>query len=275
VAAFWLKAAVIGFASGVLSGMFGVGGGIVTTPAIRLLLGASAISAVASTLPAIIPTALTGGYTYVRNRIADVRVGVTVGLAGAVSAVLGAYLTRYIGGSVLLIATAVLIVYMAGDMAVFALRHAGDEAPVHGVGADEESLLAAERARARFRPSLGPLILLGAATGLYSGLLGLGGGFIIVPALTRLFGFSAKRAIGTSLVAIAILAVPATITHAVLGHIDWRIALAIAVMVVPGSLIGSRITIAASERFLRLGFATLLIVAAGFLAANELGWLGR
>jgi uncharacterized protein len=276
VAAFWLKAAIVGLVSGVLSGMFGIGGGLITTPAIRLFLGGSAIAAVASTLPAIIPTALAGGYTYIRNGVADVRTGVIVGSSGAATAILGAYLTRFIGGSVLLIVTAVIIAYMAVDMTLLALRpQPGPPAPPAPLGDADAALAAQTPAAHRLRPTPAALVLVGAVTGLYSGLLGLGGGFIIVPVLSRWFGFSAKRAIGTSLVAIAILSIPATITHAILGHIDWRIALALAVMVVPGSLIGARITLASSERTVWLGFAALLVVAAFVLAANELGLFAR
>jgi uncharacterized membrane protein YfcA len=107
-------------------------------------------------------------------------------------------------------------------------------------------------------------------TGLYSGLLGLGGGFVLVPVLTRWFGFSAKRAVGTSLVAIAVLAVPGAVTHYVLGHIDLRLALALSLTVIPGSLLGAKITAVASESFVRVGFAVLLVVAAVLLAVNEI-----
>lgn len=276
MAAFWLKAAAVGFVSGILSGMFGIGGGIITTPAVRLLLGASAIAAVASTLPAILPAALAGSYTYVRSGVADPRMGLTIGLSGALTAVAGAYLTRFIGGSILLVVTAAIIAYMAVDMALLAMRRPPAEPTPRAPLAEEESV-PAERPHGapRFQPTRRALAVLGAVTGLYSGLLGLGGGFIIVPVLTRWFGFSAKRSIGTSLVAIAILSVPAMITHALLGHIDWRIAIALAVMVVPGSFIGAHITLRSSERATRLGFAVLLVVAALLLAGNELAVLVR
>lgn len=270
-ALFWLKAAAVGLVSGILSGMFGVGGGIITTPAIRLLLGGSAISAVASTLPPIILTSITGALSYARNRIADVPSGLQVGGWGALLAVAGAYLTKFIGGSFLLLATATIITYMAVDMALLALGVPQTAGTTETPLADEEAMLAARHpGRHVFQPTPAALAVVGAVTGLYSGLLGLGGGFVIVPVLTRWFAFSAKRAIGTSLVAIAILSVPATVTHALLGHIDWRIAVALSVMVIPGVLVGARITRAASERGVRLGFAALLVISAVLLAGNEL-----
>ncbi len=285
-AVFWLKALVVGAVSGVLSGMFGIGGGMITTPAIRLLLGGSAIVAVATPLPIIIPTAITGAIGYVRREIADVRAGLIVGGSGALAAVVGAYATRWIGGSALMIATGVLVVYMSADM-LLASRRAGPgaHAPEAAASASEEGpLLVSDDVpvaedTAPPAPADRPapvsalkLAVLGLGAGLYSGLLGLGGGFVIVPALIRLFGFGTKRAIGTSLVAIAILSVPGTITHALLGHIDWRLAIALSVTVIPGAWLGARVTAAASERHVRAAFAIMLAVVGVVMLANE-GWV--
>ena len=89
--------------------------------------------------------------------------------------------------------------------------------------------------------------------------------------LTRWMRFDIKRAIGTSLLAIAILAIPGTITHALLGHIDWRIALVLALGVIPGALIGARLSLGAAERTIRLAFAAMLVVVGAWLAISELG----
>ena len=305
--AFWLKTLIVGTVSGVLSGMFGIGGGMITTPAIRLLLGGSAIVAVATPLPIIIPTALTGAIGYARRGIADIRMGVVVGCSGAVAAVAGAWATRWIGGSALMLATGVLVLYLAADM-LLASRRAGDSGgpsevaapraahPVPFDGAQASACVSCDSQASScgttgdslsslgvtgqrlwdtkgVRPPVdnpdGKLILLGLAAGLYSGLLGLGGGFVIVPLLTRVFGLGTKRAIGTSLVAIAILSVPGTITHALLGHIDWRLAVALSLGVIPGAWVGARVTAAASERHVRIAFAILLAVVGAIMLANE------
>lgn len=270
----WLKAGAVGLVSGILSGMFGIGGGIITTPAIRLVLGGSAISAVATPLPVIIPTAITGGISYARRGLADVRSGLQLGAWGALAAVGGAFAAGYIGGRVLLIITALLIGWMAIDMARQAV------APEEPAGAaarvaegDARGKTPLEDAKPRFATTPRSLAVLGLVTGAYSGLLGLGGGFVMVPILTRWFGFPMKRAVGTSLIAIAVLAVPGAITHYLLGHIDAWLALALSVTVIPGSLIGARITAVASERFIRIGFAVLLAIAGIVLVVNELGVL--
>ena len=112
----------------------------------------------------------------------------------------------------------------------------------------------------------GWIATIGAAAGLLAGLLGVGGGVLLVPAYTGLLRLPAKRAVATSLVAVAIFSVPAMITHAVLGHINWSYALPLVVGVVPGAQVGARLTIHGSEARLRLLmglFFTVLALAYG------------
>jgi uncharacterized membrane protein YfcA len=249
----------IGFVSGMLSGMFGIGGGIITTPALRLLLGVPALIAVGTPLPVIIPSAITGAASYARAGLADIRAGVTVGLAGSVFAVGGAFLARRAGGEVVLIVTAVLIIYMAFDMFLQVARGSG-EAPDSSVVPPAAT------------PGIPKLALVGAMTGAFSGFLGLGGGFVLVPLFTRWFRYPVKRAIATSLVAVGILAVPGSITHYLLGNVDLVAAGLLILGVIPGAFVGARVTIGASDRAVRLGFAVLLACVGLLLAASEIGW---
>jgi len=268
-----LTTLAIGLVSGLFSGAFGIGGGIITTPAIRLILGAPALVAVGTPLPVIIPSAITGAYRYLKSDSADLRAGVVMGLSGALTAVLGAWLTQFVGGSVVLLATAALVLYTAVDMVVQAYAP-----PKIRVGAENRAVEAGGEVDSRLsttgRLPLSRLMLVGALTGLYAGFLGLGGGFILVPMLTRWMGFGIKRAIGTSLITIGILAVPGTIAHALLGHIDWTIALILTLGVVPGAWIGARLSLGAADRTIRVSFAAMLVVVGGWLALSELSLLG-
>lgn len=267
-----LATAAIGFVSGVLSGMFGIGGAIATTPAIRLLLDAPALVAVGTPLVAILPSAITGSAQYAKRGLGDLRSGVAIGLAGSATAVLGAWLTRLVGGRVVLLATAALILFTAVDVILQAVRpprielQAAEEFDAANRPPDQAAIIGE-------RPRVAKLVLLGAVTGLYSGFLGLGGGFVLVPMLSRWLKFPVKAAIGTSLVAISILAVPGIITHAVLGNIDWRLAAGLTIGVVPGAFMGARITLGASDRSIRFAFAALLALVGVWLGASEiLGW---
>jgi uncharacterized membrane protein YfcA len=93
-----------------------------------------------------------------------------------------------------------------------------------------------------------------------SGLLGVGGGIVMVPAFTVLLGMPLKRALGTSLVVISALVVPGTIVHAWLGNIDWAIFLALTIGVIPGARIGALVAIGARERTLRMTVGLFLLV---------------
>ena len=103
----------IGLVSGVLSGLFGVGGGIVMTPGIQVLLGAPPIVALATPLPVIFPTALTGALAYRRRGEIDMRAAAWLVGPGVVGAALGAWLTGSIDTRLLLIVTAVLLGWQA------------------------------------------------------------------------------------------------------------------------------------------------------------------
>jgi len=264
---------VAGLVAGVLSGQFGIGGGLVTTPAIRLVLGYPALVAVGTPLPVILPTALAGAVSYARRGFIDVRAGVTMGLVGAVASIAGAWGSALVGGPVVMGLTAGLILWVAGDMAVHTLK--GSRAAVRGLGASEADPAEAHApevpsASAPSSPPLGRLLVVGLVAGLYSGLLGLGGGFVVVPALTRWLGVPLKRALGTSLVVVAVLAVPGTVAHYLLGHVDLTLAAWLIVGTVPGALIGARLTAAAKERTVAIAFSVVLALAGVALAGSEL-----
>jgi uncharacterized protein len=250
----WLPAALVGLGAGILSGAFGVGGGVVTTPAIRMLLGYPELIAVGTPLPVILPTAIAGAFAHVKQGTADIRTGLIVGVWGVPASVAGALLTRLVGGTVVLIITAGLVIVVAIDM----LR---PRTSANRVPADSEP-------GARRRIGL-PAI--GLMAGAYSGFLGLGGGFVLVPLFNRLLGFPIKRAIGTSLVALALFAVPGSLTHLWLGNIDIPLALALTIGVVPGAFIGARFNSAASERTIRTLFALMLASVGILLGLHELG----
>jgi uncharacterized membrane protein YfcA len=258
--------ALAGVGTGVLSGLFGVGGAVISTPAIRAL-GASAAIAVGTTLPAIIPGAASGTWRYRREGLVDRRAVVATAPTGAVAAVVGAYLADVVPGDghLLMLLTAALLALsaarMLGTRAVDPPAPEGDaelaEPPDHPI---------VDAPTSRFA-------LVGALAGLLSGLLGVGGGIVMVPGFTQLVGMPVKRAIGSSLACVAIFAVPGTITHAALGNIDWRFALLLAVGVVPGARLGARLTIAADDKRLRLVVATFLGVMAVLYGVGEVAAL--
>lgn len=265
----------VGFVSGLLSGAFGIGGGLVTTPAIRLVLGYPALVAVGTPLPVILPGAITGALSYRRRGLADLSAGLLIGAAGAATSIAGALASAHLGGTAVLLATAALILWAAVDLTLQA-RDAAARQPDPGAAEADPALdLAAEPAAPAPARPWARLVVIGLVAGAYSGFFGLGGGFVVVPALTRFCSFTMKRAIGTSLVAIAVLAVPGTIAHAALGHVDWTLAALLAVGVVPGAWIGARLTSRTSDAAIRVAFAGFLCLIGVWLAISEVAGLAR
>lgn len=255
-----LLTVVVGVATGVLSGTFGVGGAVISTPGIRAL-GASALAAIGTTLPSILPGAVSGGLRYHGERgLIDWRVVRITAPAGIGASILGSLLAPHVPGHghVLQILTAGLLGYVAYRM----LRTSDDE--------PAEDVLAGTPPHAPVELRTAPAAAVGAIAGGLSGLLGIGGGIVLVPGFVQLAGMRVKQAIATSLVCVGIFAVPGTITHAALGNVDWRFALWLTVGVIPGASLGAALTLRAADHRVRLTVGTFLAVTAVIYAAGEL-----
>ncbi len=259
-----LTAIFVGFASGILSGMFGVGGAVLTTPGIRML-GATPIEAVGSTLPAILPGALSGAWRYSREGMVDWHIALPSGLLGSGFAIAGAELSDHVNAHYLMIATAGLLLF-TGLRNVRSHALATPAAVTVPVGAPAPAAPIPADVRTDVTVPGFVIALVGASAGLMAGLLGIGGGLLLMPAYTVLFRMAPKRAVATSLVAVAMFSIPAMVTHALLGHIHWGFALLLVVWVVPGAQAGAHFTIRGSDarlRFLMGLFFTVLAVVYG------------
>jgi len=243
-----------GLATGVMSGAFGVGGAGISTPLIRVL-GASAAVAVGTTLPSIIPGAASGTVRYQAQRLVDWGLVAVTVPAGILAAIAGAELAHVLpgGGHPLMVLTAGLLLW--SGIRLIRDRPQPADQPSHAISSGR-----------RLAATSG----IGAAAGLLSGLLGIGGGVILVPGFRGLLDVPIKRAIATSLVCVGCLAVPGTLTHAANHDIDWGFALWLTVGVVPGAAIGARAAIRADDHRLRAVFGAFLSVVAVVYGLGEL-----
>jgi uncharacterized membrane protein YfcA len=241
---------LVGFVTGVLSGMFGIGGAVVSTPAIRAL-GATALEAVGSTLPSVLPSSISGSLRYQREHMILGRVVAWVAPFGVVASVAGSRLSESVPGNghALMLLTAALVAYTAYRTAIPNAR-------------------ALERAS--MRDEWWRLAVIGFAAGGLSGLLGVGGGILMVPAFSTWVGIPLKETIATSLACVGIFAIPGTLTHWYLGHIDWAFAIPLAIGVIPGAQIGAHFTITASDRRLRYTVGAALGIISVVYAIGEL-----
>jgi uncharacterized membrane protein YfcA len=243
-----LLVSAIGLGVGVCFGVFGAGGSAFATPLLALA-GVHGIAAVASPLPATVPAALTGAWAYVRSGELDWRMARRAVLGGVPGAVVGASVSRVVGGHGLLVMSGVVLVVVGLQLA----RRAPDP----------------REPTARVDGTLA-VVGLGAGAGFLAGLLANAGGFLLVPMFVLVLGLGMRRAAGTSLVAAALLTVPTIATHWVMGNIDWAVTLAFALGLVPGAAIGGRISQQLSGPAVQRTFGGVLVVFSLVFVARQL-----
>jgi len=256
-----------------MSAAFGVGGATISTPGIRAL-GASAFEAVGTTLPSILPSAIAGTLRYMREGLVDWQVVKWAAPVGVVTSVLGSLASHIVPGNGhwLMIATALLLGGTAWRMRKAPPRPAVEEAEAES---DAAAAGAGGVKQHTFHRTPTVIAGVGAAAGLLSGLLGIGGGILMVPGFNQVVGLRLKETIATSLVCVGLFAIPGTITHAFLGDIDWRFALLLCVGVIPGARIGAVLAIRADRLVLRRVVATFLFIIAVIYLIGEVNALVR
>jgi uncharacterized membrane protein YfcA len=232
----------IGALIGLVLGLLGGGGAILAVPGLVYVLGADPHAAIAASLTIVAVGAATGLLAHARHgRVAWVT-ALQLGLTGTVGSVAGTWLGRMVPGDRLLALLGLFMLLAAWLM-------------VRGPTANAEGA-----ATPRW---LAPVLGLG--LGVLTGFFGVGGGFLIVPALTLGLGLPIRLAIGTSLAVITINSLAGVAGYSGGGTIDWPLTLLVAIGAVGGALGGSRLAAVVPERRLRRGFAGLVAVIAVFL----------
>lgn len=245
----------IGFLTGLLSGTFGIGGGVVCTPLLRLLLGMPAHVAVGTTIAIIIPTSITGAYNYFKKGLVDWRLALILGVPAMVGVCLGACATSLISGNALMISFACLVTFVGLDLTFGILEKLTEH--LHSKQTNEK-----EDAEAKVKPDKLKLVVLGLLTGCMAGFFGIGGGFVLIPALVYLAKMQLKEAFGTSLCVVALLSLPGTVTHTILGHVDFWLMLVMMVATVPASLLGSAVALKIKDSVLKKAFGIVMLIVA-------------
>lgn len=300
----FLVSLVVGLAVGVLAGLLGIGGGMLLVPAFKLGYAMDSLMCTATSLFTIIPTSVSGAISHIRNKTCLPKLGVAAGLGGACLSPLGVWLATLSPDWAVMGAAALIIAYSSVTMFRKALRApkvprgagagaadaAAKEAAAHAAAKEAAAHAAAKEAAAEDRaaaierahaeaPTIGWREAgIGAAIGLFAGLasgyVGVGGGFIMVPLMMSILHVPMKLTSGTSLIAVMILAVPGTVTQALLGNINWIAGIAVACGSIPGATLGAKLIPKVPERQLRFLFAGFLVVAAVLLVVNQLGVWG-
>ncbi len=242
-----LLALPFGLAIGLLLGLVGGGGSILAVPVLVYVLDQPVKEATTESLLVVGAAALVGAVDHARVGLVQLRTALAFGSAGAAGAIAGTALNRLVSGQVLLLAFALLLLVAAAGM----LLRSGD--PI-------------EQGNSR---SLARAGAVGVGTGVLTGLFGVGGGFVIVPALVLLVGLPLAAAVGTSLLVIALTSAAALAAHLGSGSVDWRVALTFTGAAIAGVLAGRRIGTNVDPKRLGQAFALLLIAVAVFLVARN------
>ncbi|MBO4353121.1 MAG: sulfite exporter TauE/SafE family protein [Eggerthellaceae bacterium] len=260
--------ALIGVAIGFFSGMLGIGGGMVMVPLFRLVLGLSAVGSTATSLFTIIPTSISGAVSHMRAKTCVPKLGIMLGIGGACTSWLGVWLAQLSPAWLVMFAAAAVIAYSGITMFHKALK-APRQSVATGKGQTpipEPPVLTTKQ----FAKAVG----IGALAGIASGYVGLGGGFIMVPLMLALLNMPMKLASGTSLIAVMILATPATVMQCALGNVHYLAGIAMACGSIPGAIVGAKLVKYVPERMLRFVFAVFITIAAILLVLKEVGVLG-
>ncbi len=302
----WVVPALVGVGIGILSGLLGVGGGTIMVPVFRLAFGMSPIMSTATSLFTIVPTSISGAISHVRNKTCLPALGLAAGLGGALTSPLGVQLASISPAWLIMMVAALIIAWSAVNILGKAIKAKPKPAPASGAGAAAvpatatapataagvagASATAAARAGAALdqaasapsptdadKLSRKQLLLggaIGLAAGVASGYVGVGGGFLMVPLFLSVIGIDMRKASGTSLLAVMILAIPGVIQQAIMGNINYVAGIAIAIGSIPGAIIGAKLVTYVPERTIRFIFGGFLLVAAVILVLNEFGILG-
>jgi uncharacterized membrane protein YfcA len=241
-------AAALSLVVGVVLGMLGGGGAILTLPMLVYVLGVEPKTAVAMSLFVVGATSAVGTVAHARAGNVRWKVGAMFGASAMAGAFAGARLAQLVPARAILVLFGVVMVTTATVLL-----------------ARREDATGAERTL-----RLGRALGLGGAVGVLSGLVGAGGGFLIVPALTLFGGLAMREAIGTSLFVITLQAATGFAGHATNVDLDWPLVLAVTGAAVAGGLAGARLGSRVSARSLRRAFAWLVVAMGLFVFAREL-----
>lgn len=243
-----LLSLTLGFGIGALLGLLGGGGSILTVPALVYLIGQQPQAAITASLAIVGANSAVGAFFHSRQGTLNLRVALLFGSAGMVAAYFAASISKHFDPTVLMTLFAGLMLVVGVLMLI--------QRNEHTISMTE--------------PAAGRVLAAGAGVGLLTGVLGVGGGFLIVPALVMLIGLPVQQAVGTSLIIIAMNSLAGFLGH--LGGLTFDFTLIIAFVTagVAGTLAGSRLAVRLRGGQLKSVFAVFVIFLAIFLLIDNL-----
>lgn len=260
-----LLASPLGFLIGLSLGALGGGGSILAVPALVYAAGQDARAATTTSLVLVSLTSVIGMVPHLRAGRVRVASGSLFGLAGIGGSLLGSHWNSGTDPDALLLAFSGVMLIAAWAMARRLRRTAGAPVP-RAVGA------AVAVTPPHSRPELvtaAKVLVAGSFVGLLTGFFGVGGGFVIVPALVLALGYTMPEAVGTSLLVITINSVVALTTRLQTGSIEWGTVVPFAVASLIGVVVGGRLAATRDPSSLQRWFVMLLVAVAIYTAVRS------
>ena len=265
-----LLAVVAGALIGLSLGALGGGGSILAVPVLVYALGQSPVQATTGSLVVVGVTSLLGAVTAYRAGNVLLGRGVAFGLVAVGGAVVGAKTSAHVPEAVLLAAFSVLMLAVGGLMVVRQVRSRRTGGAQRARTFDEPIIRLSPTFACQCPRALKVLVT-ATAVGLLTGFLGVGGGFLVVPALVLALALPMEYAAGTSLVVITITSAAALAVRAGTGtHPDWGLVLALTAASATGGVLGARLAARADTRRLSAAFSGLIVAVAVATAAQAL-----
>ncbi|RKD68846.1 hypothetical protein ATL39_3309 [Sinobaca qinghaiensis] len=268
----WLLLVLLGLAAGTFGSLLGLGGGIIVVPALLVMsdvvpsfAGITPQTAVGTSLLIMIFTGMSSTISYTKQKVVDMKSGFIFLAGSGPGALFGVWLNKGMETNVFLIIFGLFMLFVAF---VLFIRNRLKPLPVKRTSIKREYITElGEKQEYGFSLALGLSIAF--AVGTLSGLFGIGGGSLMVPAMILLFGFPPHVAVATSMFMILFSSIISSISHISLGNVEWLYALAL----IPGAWFGASIGAAINKR---LKSNTLIILLRFFLIiiAFRLIWQG-
>jgi uncharacterized membrane protein YfcA len=236
-----LTVVLVGVAAGLLSGLFGVGGGILVVPGLVLVAKMDQRVAHGTSLAAVLPISMASLVTYWSQDHVDWSVGACLAAGAIAGAFLGTKLLHVLPHRTLAISFAVLLVVTGVRLFL-------------PLAADNRGVLTVW--------TIVALVAIGVITGILAGLLGVGGGIVMVPAMMMLLGMPAAMAKGTSVAVIIPTSIMGTLRNRSAKNLDLRAAAIVGFCGIPTAVIGGWVSSRMSDTLSNVLFAILLIVVA-------------
>jgi hypothetical protein len=277
---FYLGLAVTGFVAGLLGALLGLGGGVFVVPALILAFQLPSLTAIGTSNVAVVATSTAGASSYVRDRLANIRLGLLLLISTTIAALASSWVASYLPGRLLSGLFSIVLVYTALTMLRSSVTPGSRVSTEDERGSDDRDHLGLEaeyydaatgktelyRPR-KVRTGMG----ICAIAGVMAGLLGIGGGIVQMPVMNLLMKVPLKVATGTSNFMIGVTATSAAFVRYANGDIDPLIAVPTALFVFLGARVGAWLVPRTPTPRLKMIFAWVSMIIAAMMVLQALG----